>query len=253
MAQSEFLDDNLQDVMEQWRYYFSVLSPQSGNSIIDVGCGSGNAPRYLLNLYPGVGKVTGVEYSDNRFERAASAWESSGKPSQLEFIRADAQALPFEDSSFDRAICVDTLEWVQEPVMAIREIRRVLRPGGTAVIIHSDFDAQVFSSTERELTRKIVHAFSDSGPNGQLGRQLYSLCVESGFVHVEPQVYPLINTSWQPDLYGYRAAHMAVEWLTEKSLVSDADLTRWLADLEQQAVEGRFFYSINRNICKCVK
>ena len=49
MAQEEFLDDPMPDVIEQWRYYFSVLAPQTGELILDVGCNTGEAEQ-MTNL-----------------------------------------------------------------------------------------------------------------------------------------------------------------------------------------------------------
>jgi hypothetical protein len=66
-------------------------------------------------------------------------------------------------------------------------------------------------------------------------------------------VYTLVNTDWLPNLYGYKAAHMMVEWLRNKKRVGEAELTRWLSDLEAQSARGSYFYSINRYICVCVK
>ena len=61
------------------------------------------------------------------------------------------------------------------------------------------------------------------------------------------------QTWWEPNLYGYRIARMMVEWLTAKSVVPQNELEKWLADLEEQASRDEYFYSINGNICLCVK
>jgi precorrin-6B methylase 2 len=61
MAQEEFLNDPMPDVIDQWRFYLSVLNPQAGDLILDVGCNTGDAERLLLREYPQIGKVIGVE------------------------------------------------------------------------------------------------------------------------------------------------------------------------------------------------
>jgi hypothetical protein len=127
-------------------------------------------------------------------------------------------------------------------------MRRVLKPGGIALIIHSDFDTQVFNASDIALNRQIVHAFNDAGPRGQIGRELTGLCRQAGF-SVETTVYPLVNTVWQADLYGHRVAHMIVQWLREKALVDPTKLQSWLDDLARQHERGYFFYSINRVLC----
>jgi ubiquinone/menaquinone biosynthesis C-methylase UbiE len=253
MAQEEFLDDPMPDIIEQWRYYFSVLAPQPDDQILDVGCNTAEAERLLLREYHNIGKVIGLEKDPKRYDYALSKLQKDGNPAQIELKLGDALDLPFPDSHFDRAFSVDVLEWVKEPVKALQEIHRVLKPSGTATIVHSDFDTQVFSCDDKELCRQIVHAFTDSGPNGQLGRELYRLCSLAGFHSVRPMIYPLINTEWLPNLYGYKAVQTMIEWFAKTGRVAESDLSRWLADIETQHKRNSFFYSINRNICMCVK
>jgi ubiquinone/menaquinone biosynthesis C-methylase UbiE len=253
VAQEEFLDEPMPDVIDQWRFYFSVLNTQTGDIILDVGCNTGDAERLLLREYPPIGKVIGVEHDPKRYDYALSKWREDGSPSQIELRTGDALALPFPDAHFDRAFCVGTLEWVKEPPKALQEIHRVLKPSGSAVIVHSDFDTQVFQCEDKELCRRIVHAYTDSGPNGQLGRDLYRFCKTVEFQIIRPLVYTLINTEWLPNLYGYKSAHMMVDWLRKSKRVAESELARWLADIEAESRKGSFFYSINRNICVCVK
>lgn len=247
MAQETFLDPPMPDVLAQWRFYLKTLDPQPGDRILDVGCGTGEADRLLSRLYPEVGEVIGVEPDPARYATAHDA--AAAESNRIRFQAGTAQALPFEDGSVDRVLCVDTLEWVREPLAAVQEMRRVLKPGGTALVIHSDFDTQVFHAEDIELNRRIVHAFNDVGPNGQIGRALVGLCRAAGFEDVDAQVYPLVNTAWQPTLYGYRVAYMMVDWLRQKSLVTEEELQRWLDDLTRQHERGAFFYSINRVLC----
>jgi ubiquinone/menaquinone biosynthesis C-methylase UbiE len=127
MAQEEFLDDPMPNVIEQWRFYFSVLNPQAGDIVLDVGCNTSEAERLLLREYPSIGKVVGVENDPRRYEYALSKWQKDGSPARIELRLGDALKLPFPDAHFDRAFCVDTLEWLKEPVTALQEIRRCSR------------------------------------------------------------------------------------------------------------------------------
>jgi len=253
MAQEEFLDDPMPDILDQWRFYFSILGPAPDDTIVDIGCHTGDAERLLLREYPTTLKAVGIERHKKHIESALAKWEKDGRSPKIAFILADAEALPFPEHHFDGALCVETVEWIDQPVAALQEMRRVLKPDGVAVIIHSDFDTQVFNTGNRELCRRIVHAFADSGPNGQIGRELYGLCKKAGFATVEPMVYTLVNTEWSPKLYAYKVAHMMADWLTRKSVSAQDELGRWMADLEKQRSDGVFFYSINRYICHCIK
>jgi ubiquinone/menaquinone biosynthesis C-methylase UbiE len=249
MAQEEFLDNPMPDIIAQWRHYFSILDPQPGDIILDVGCNSGDAERLLLLEYPGIRKIFGIENNKARHQHGLEKWKKDGSPAQIKLMLADARELPFPEGYFDRVFCVETLEWLSPPLQGLREIKRVLKPGGTALIVHSDFDTQVFNSSDKLLTRKIVQAFSDTGPNGQIGRELPGLCREAGFKDIHISVYTLIHTEWKADLYAYQAAHMMADWPISSQLVSTKEKEEWLADLETQYSKGKFFYSINRDIC----
>jgi ubiquinone/menaquinone biosynthesis C-methylase UbiE len=241
MAQDHFLDPPMADIIEHWRYYLRALAPAADHRILDVGCHNGDAERLLLREYPHIAKVIGIDLKPKKLAEALANWERDGRQ------------LPFPDGHFDRVLCAETLEYIDDPALALREMRRVLRPGGLALLIHTDYDTQVFNAGDKDLCRRLVAAFSDSGPNGQMGRALYPLCAAAGFAQVQPDVYPLVNTEWRPDRYAYRVAHMMVDWLRLEHSATDADLARWLADLEDQAGRGAFYYSINRYLCVCRK
>ena len=253
MAQMKFLDPPMPDIIDQWRYYFSLLRPEKGNRIIDVGSGVGDAIHLLFREHPAIAKIVGIDSNAENCETAISLWKQNGSPDNIEIKVADAQNLPFPENNFDRAICAETLEYVPNPATAISEIRRVLRQDGIALFIHSDFDTQVFNSGDRDRTRTIVKTFSDAGPNGQMGRELYGLCRAAGFASVEALIYPFIGTSLEPNTYAYKMSHMMVEWLTRKSIIAVSELTHWISDMEQAYAEGNFIYSINRYVCRCVK
>ena len=66
-----------------------------------------------------------------------------------------------------------------------------------------------------------MHAFTDSGPNGPLGRELYRLRSRAGFHSVRSMIHPLINTEWPPNLYGYKAAQTMIEWFAKTRRVAE--------------------------------
>jgi ubiquinone/menaquinone biosynthesis C-methylase UbiE len=253
MAQAEFLNPPMPDIIAQWRFYLSVLQPQAGHVIIDVGCNTGETEKFLIQTYPDVDKVIGLENNSTAYERAVARWQAEGADPRMEFKQGDAHHLPFPDNHVDRILCVEMLEWVDNPLQVLTEIRRVLKWGGWALIVHTDFDTQVFSASDKHRCRKIVHCFADTSPNGQIGRKLYGLCRKAQFGKVEPSIYPLVNQNWSPDLYSYKVAYMMVDWLTQQALVPLDELNAWLLDLEDQQVRNLFFYSINRYICYCQK
>jgi SAM-dependent methyltransferase len=94
--------------------------------LLDAGCGDGGVARLLRER---VGAVVAVDVE------ASAAWlDEPG----LEFLAADAEELPFPDASFDVVHSKDSLHHMRSPERALAEYRRVLRPGGTALIVEGN-------------------------------------------------------------------------------------------------------------------
>lgn len=253
MAQEQFLDPPMPDIIAQWRVYLSLLRLRPGDRVLDVGCNRGDSERLLLTDYPELGLVVGLNKGSRNPAWETPPWTELAKRGRLAFLRGDAHRLPLGDASFDRVMCMETAEYFDEPVRALGEIRRVLTPDGIAVIEHTDWDTQVFNATDLARSRILTLAFGDSGPRGQIGRQLLGLCRAAGFESVDPLIYTLVNTEWEADHYAYRAVQMVRDWLLQKQLAEPEVLDAWQADLEAQARAGQFFYSVNRCICVCTK
>ena len=94
--------------------------------VLEIGFGSGhNVPHYPA----GIERVVAIEPTDLSWELAASRRGASPVP--IERSGLDAESLPFDDDRFDMALSTWTLCSVRDPVVALEELRRVLRPGGT--------------------------------------------------------------------------------------------------------------------------
>ena len=103
-----------------------------GSAGIDAGCGIGQHALWLAQAIGSRGNVTGVDISTENLTAASAAADERGLSGRVKFRRGDLLHLPFEDSSFDWAWCADTLWPVagMNPLAGVRELRRVVRPGG---------------------------------------------------------------------------------------------------------------------------
>ncbi len=100
-----------------------MLDIQQGDRVLDVGCGTGFGTEGLLRY---TDDVHGLDQSIHQMQKA---WEKFGKNDEVRFYRGDAERLPFADDSFDVIWSSGSIEYWPNPVTALEEFRRVVKPG----------------------------------------------------------------------------------------------------------------------------
>ncbi len=111
-----------------------LLAPRAGDSVIELGCGPGMGVRAALKRVGREGFVAGIDQSATAAHYAAHAVHRACLDGRAAIMRAEAADLPFRDSLFDRAFAVNSFQFWPDPARALREIARVLAPGGRLVI-----------------------------------------------------------------------------------------------------------------------
>lgn len=118
--------------MSDWG--LNQLSAPKNAVILDVGCGGGRTIRRLTALVPG-SKVVGVDYSPASVAVSRETNAGEIKTGQVQILQSSVAALPFSDCTFDIAIAVETHYYWPDLPANVREILRVLKPGGTFALI----------------------------------------------------------------------------------------------------------------------
>jgi SAM-dependent methyltransferase len=112
----------------QWLLSQAELLP--GDRVLDLGCGSGTHFAWLANIVGPEGRIVGYDPNPENLEVARSRISGQPYEAQVELHHGEIGALPFEDGVFDAVWCAGSLQYVADPVRAIREMVRVVRPGG---------------------------------------------------------------------------------------------------------------------------
>ena len=97
------------------------------SKVLDLACGDGYGSVVLART---AASVTGVDLDGETIERARSRYSSKN----IDFIVGDATDVPLDDQLFDVVVSFETIEHVKDPVAVVREIRRLLKPGGLLII-----------------------------------------------------------------------------------------------------------------------
>ncbi|QLG49498.1 methyltransferase domain-containing protein [Natrinema halophilum] len=112
----------------------SLLEFEDEMTILDLGCGTGFATEGLLD------HVDEVYALDQSKHQLAQAYEKFGKRAPpVHFHRGDAERLPFATDTFDVVWSSGSIEYWPTPILALREIRRVLKPGGQVLVVGPNY------------------------------------------------------------------------------------------------------------------
>ena len=108
------------------KHALAKMPVESGDRVLDLGTGSGYALRALRETAK-TGLSVGLDGSKSMVHNAR---EYTDEP-EIGYVQADSHQLPFPDGAFDHVWSMEAFYYAQEPVAVLREIKRVLRPGGT--------------------------------------------------------------------------------------------------------------------------
>jgi demethylmenaquinone methyltransferase/2-methoxy-6-polyprenyl-1,4-benzoquinol methylase len=111
----------------RWRRLAAEAAVRSGDRVLDAACGTGDLA--IADVKAGAGRVTGLDFSEQMLVRARK------KSASIEWLQGDMLALPFADETFDAATVGFGVRNVENLELGLRELRRVLRPGGRLAIL----------------------------------------------------------------------------------------------------------------------
>jgi SAM-dependent methyltransferase len=220
---------------------FVRLGLQAGHSVLDVGCGSGEDLRALAALVGPTGRVVGVESSAEMLAQARE--RTRGLP--VDVRTGDAQQLDFPHDCFDGCRADRVFQHLPDPRQAMRELVRVARPGARVAVVDTDWGTLVVAAEDRALTRRIADFQCDRRVrNGWVGRGLLALARDCGLADLATDTATAIFTdlSLATELLCLR---MAADEAAAAGVISSADGTAWLTQLEQAAAAGRFFSALS--------
>lgn len=167
---------------------FAVPHLRAGMNVLDCGCGPGSITVGLADIVA-PGRVTGVDIEPRQLEAARALAHERGT-TNIRFEPGSVYELPFPDASFDCAVAHFVIEHVREPVRALREIRRVLKPGGFAAIKDPYYPAFTFRPRVAPIVRfeeLMTKTRAQLGASDAYAADLRACLLEAGFVRTEAQ------------------------------------------------------------------
>jgi ubiquinone/menaquinone biosynthesis C-methylase UbiE len=134
------------------RMAIELARVQPGERVLDLGCGPGDGTTRLASL----GAIAiGLDYSDGMLEKAKKERAIAGR-----LTRGDAGRLPFKDGAFDKVVCTNSFHHYPDHFAALKEVRRILRPGGTLVLVDPRAD-NIFGWAAIDVAEKMVFGLDE--------------------------------------------------------------------------------------------
>ena len=160
---------------------------KKGQHLLDVGSGAGTITCDFVHL---VDKVTALEMDEEAIGVTRAEAERRGV--QLEYSIGDIHSLPFADNTFDVVHAHQVLQHVGDPIQALKELRRVVKPGGIVAARDSDYSAYTWYPSDPKLDEWRDLYLSITRSNGgepDAGRRLLDWAQQAGFTQIEPGAF----------------------------------------------------------------
>jgi arsenite methyltransferase len=234
------------DVVAQRARVIDLLAPAPGEQILDVGVGPGLLALDLARLVGETGRLVGLDLAPAMVEMAAARLEEA---SQAEVRVGDATALDLPDAGFDAAVSTQVYEYVADMPRALAELHRVLRPGGRALILDTDWRSIVWHSSDTARMDRVLHVWDAHLADPHLPARLGPLLRRAGFEVRRAEVLPMFAPRWQPVSYAGGMIRSIRNFARANGAAGGLDaetLEAWWSDQEALIAADEFFFSVNR-------
>lgn len=238
------------EIVKQRLLTLDALAINAGDSVLDAGCGTGLLTALMSAQAGQSGQVTGLDQSPHMLELAATRCNALGN---VKLHQGDITNLNFDTDSFDAASSIQTLLYIEDVDSALKELYRVLKPGGRIGIIETDWHGLVINSPDIALTRTMTDAWDSTVASPNLPPRLIPLLRETGFKAVSVQAIPVINSSYNKSGYGASMIRYMAKNAVKQEHITQQQADQWTKDIKTLAKQKSFFFCINRFLFTAVK
>jgi len=226
------------------------MALRAGEVVLDVGSGPGFLAENMAAIVGSSGVVSGIDQSE---PMVALARERCRDQDWVDIQVGEATGLPYQDGIFDAAVATQVYEYVEDVDQALRELFRVLRPGGRAFVVDTDWSSIVWNNSDRARMRHVLDAWGEHLVDAHLPATLTPKLKRAGFQVVRRDVNPMFNPEYSPDSYSGGLLEGIRLFIPGRRGLSSEDADAWAADLRALGEAGEYFFSVNRYLFMAVK
>ena len=231
------------DVIFQRVRVVEALALTPGSDVLDIGSGPGLLLEALAKTVGSSGHAAGVDQSAAMVE--AASHRCAAYP-QVTVDVGEALKLPYPDESFDAVVSTQVYEYVTDIPAGLQEIRRVLRPGGRAVVLDTDYDSWVIHTEDESRLARIRDAWDEHFVHRGLPRFLGAEMKKAGFRVRQVEAIPMLNVEHHENAFSWHLTRMIAGFSAGRRACTPDDTREWLAELKRLGEAGEYFFSLNR-------
>ena len=184
----------------EWNPSSAVLYERAdikvGHIVADFGCGSGHTAIEIANWVESEGHVHALDINTDFVAQTRENAIKAGVDDRITAYQCDGSELPLPDESLDRMTTRNTLIYVDDPMVTLGEIRRVLRTDGKVHAIEGDWPMMVVEPVPTKIWNAFISAAAHACQTPNIGRKLSGLLARSDFRDIDVQVIT------RPDMEG---------------------------------------------------
>lgn len=200
--------------------YLDAMHIDEAQKVLDMGCGTGVASRFIAHRPAFAGRITGIDLSPYLTQVAEHLAIEEGVAERVEFRAGDTRSLDFSDGIFDAVVAHTLVSHVDDPLATLMEAARVVKPGGIVGIFDGDYASTAFGHEDsaKSLTydEAIINAVvTNPRVMRQMPRMLQAARLE--LVAAFPHIIVDIGKAdfWQPAIALFRQLIPTAGTMTE--------------------------------------
>jgi arsenite methyltransferase len=238
------------DLVLRRRRVLEALQLRTGERVLEVGCGGGFYTYEVAQCVGPTGRVCAIDLSA---DQVAAAQSHCAELAWVTCRVADAAALPYEDGVFDVVYGVQVFEYVTQLDTALREVQRVLRPGGRCAILATDWSTAVWHSRQPERMQRVLTAWAAHTHTPDLPAILGVRLRQVGLEPLRQTPMPLLNRSYHAQSLSYWVARMMRPFVVGRQAVSAEEAEAWLQEFDALEQQGAYFFCLTPILTEAVK
>jgi len=223
--------------------YLDKLNLSHASQVLDISCGTGVVARALVQRPDFSGHVIGVDQSPIFIEAAQRLATQEGVTARVAFQVGDVHALDLPVAQFDAVVAHTVMSHVAEPLLVLKEVARVVRPGGAVALFDGDSASWTFACTDHGLGKALEEGLIALVHNPRVMRDMPHLLRQASLEVTDVMAHVYADVGKGGFFAGPAEGYAPLA--ARAGLVSQAQVETWLAEQRRRMEDGTFFAACN--------